>query len=92
MKIVYTLEEADAKGVVEEMVKYDPNYGRVKLVGGLIVPFVLLWMLWIWPQKTVFDIIIVVIAIVAGMWVYFKIMDRLFLRRDKKFLESWQKN
>ena len=92
MKIVYTLEEADAKGVVEEMVKYDPNYGRVKLVGGLIVPFVLLWMLWIWPQKTVFDIIIVVIAIVAGMWVYFKVMDWLFLRRDKKFLESWQKN
>ena len=62
--IKFEIKPEDINDFISHTIKYDRSYLRAKFLGGLIIPFVLLWIWFVDTNKTVGDMIVVLFLIV----------------------------
>ncbi len=90
VKITFEIKPEDIDDFIAHTIRYDRNYMRNKFLWGLVIPFVLLWIFWMDFSKTWFDMILVLILILIGLWLYRKWVDYMFWRKKDKIKQQWQ--
>ncbi len=88
--IKFEIKPEDINDFISHTIKYDRNYLRTKFLGGLIIPFVLLWIWFVDTNKTVGDIIVVLFLIAIWLWLYWKWVDYMFWHKRDKIKKQWQ--
>ena len=89
-KISFDMKPEDVDEFISHTISYDRNYMRNKFLWGLVIPFVGLWIFWMDLYKTWIDMILVLILILVGVWLYRKWVDYMFRLKKNKIIQQWQ--